>query len=199
MLKKILIALVMILVVVVSVFAEDKVVQEKKEATSEITMESIFVEKHYESIYYQNGKEVARVITYDIGDKAGDKFNGIKKTTGKIPDGIVKHYTSKRLFGEENYKDGLRNGPSKVYWLSEPGQKLMWLTNYKNGKLDGLNVNYYRNGSIHTIQYFENGIEKGDIKTYNEVGKEIENLKKEDIDEIIGQAEKLKQMNNLRK
>ena len=61
-----------------------------------------------ELVFYGKRKEVARQTV--------DAFGNIIKTSGKIPDGIVKqYYKSGNLMFEFIYKDGKRKGISKNY------------------------------------------------------------------------------------
>ena len=111
-------------------------------------------------VFYSEGKEIAKQTV----DAAGN----IIKTTGKIPDGVVKeYYKSGKLKGEGTFKDGKVEGIVKQYY--ESGKlKAEW--NIKNGTLDGTSKRYYENGGIRYIDTYKNG-QKIDRKSYDEQGK----------------------------
>lgn len=111
--------------------------------------------------FHSNGKEIAKQIQ--------DKDGNVIKTTGKIPNGVVKeYYESGKLKAENNYKDGKLVGTSKFYF--ESGQ-LREEMNYKNGKLDGRYRNYYTTGSLGGEWYYKNGKREGVTMLYWENGK----------------------------
>lgn len=110
--------------------------------------------------FYKGNKEIAREIK--------NRTDKIIKTTGKIPDGVVReYYGSGKLKAEYNYKDGKPEGMSKFYY--ENGS-LREEKNYKNGKLDGRYRNYYTTGSLGGEWYYQNGKREGMTKLYWENG-----------------------------
>jgi len=91
-------------------------------------------DKTHEYIFYNKGKEIAKQLE--------DENDNIIKTTGKIPDGIVKqYYDDGSLFGEWNYKSGKLEGISTIYYTS--GElRIKW--NFKDNKQEGLTKGYYK-------------------------------------------------------
>ena len=110
--------------------------------------------------FYAKGKEIA-VETKDRNDK-------IIKTTGKIPDGIVKeYYGNGKLKSEYYYKDGKLDGKIKHYYESG---LIREERNYENGKLDGRCRVYYTTGSLGGEWYNKKGKREGMTKLYWENG-----------------------------
>ena len=100
--KKAAVCLLLILFSTSVICAE--VTREKKKSSNG-TMEHVF---------YSGKKEVARQVV--------DEDGNIIKTTGKVPDGVVKgYYDNGALSGMWSYKNGKREGAVKEH--------------YKNGKL----------------------------------------------------------------
>ena len=113
-----------------------------------------------EFVFYSKGKEVARQLV--------DKDGIILKTTGKVPDGVVKeYYESKKLKSEYYYKDNKLEGTIKQYYESG---LLREESNYKKGKLDGKYRNYYTTGSLGGEWSYKNGKREGVTKFYWENG-----------------------------
>lgn len=106
------------------------------------------------------GKEIARELCDETGK--------IVKTTGTIPDGIVKeYYKNGALLADYYYKGSKLEGTSKGYF-QDGTLRGEW--NYKNGKLDGTLKNYYPNGKIQVEIEYKNDKRDGVTKTYNENG-----------------------------
>ena len=110
--------------------------------------------------FYSDNKEIA--------SETRDRNDNIIKTTGKIPDGMVKeYYVSGKLKAEYNYKDGKLEGMSKFYYESK---LLRAEENYKNGKPEGRYRVYYTTGSLGGEWYYENGKREGMTTLYWENG-----------------------------
>ena len=110
--------------------------------------------------FYSDNKEIAR--------ETRDRNDNIIKTTGKIPDGVVKeYYASGKLKADYNYKAGKLEGTSKFYYESK---LLRAEENYKNGKQEGKYRVYYTTGSLGGEWYYENGKREGMTTLYWENG-----------------------------
>ena len=97
--------------------------------------------------FYRDGKEVAQQVR--------DAEKKVIKTTGTIPDGIVKRYLDDgTLKFEWNYKNGKREGISKAYFQS--GELLEEIL-YVNDKREGISKKYYKSGKVFTERNFKNG------------------------------------------
>ena len=117
-------------------------------------------------IFYSGGKEIARQTL--------DKKENVTKTTGKIPDGIVKEFNDNgKLLFEWNYKNGKLNGVSKNYFLS--GELLEDII-YKDNKREGVSKKYFISGKLLTERYFESGELEGMTKVYAGDGKVVAEL-----------------------
>ena len=113
-----------------------------------------------ELVFYSKRKEVAKQTV--------DAFGNIIKTSGKIPDGIVKqYYKSGNLMFEFIYKDGKRKGISKNYY--ENGNLLAEI-NFKNNKKEGTEKIYYESSKLKSELIYKKGKLEGISKKYYEGG-----------------------------
>ncbi len=128
-------------------------------------------EGHY-SKWNQDG-QVISVISYDKNggfweepDPAGFYEESKMKN---MKDGLFRKYWSNgNLRYEWEYKDGKRaDGESKGWY--ESGQ-LKQVTNWKNGKENGLHTQYYENGVKHKEYTFTNGTQNGMKRNWYESG-----------------------------
>ncbi len=94
-------------------------------ACAEVTVRGVSSSAGTEEMaFYRGDKEIARKIRGK---------NGEIKTSGKVPDGIVKrYYKSGALLEEKDYKEGKAEGMSRVYF--EDGT-LSAENNFKNDKI----------------------------------------------------------------
>ena len=114
-----------------------------------------------EAIYESEGKEVAKELL--------DQDGAVRKTVGKIPDGLVKEfYWGDAVREEVYYKDGKKEGMAKFY--SKKGG-LRGEFNFKNGKQDGLNKTYYPEGELMKEITFKDGRMEGINREYARDGK----------------------------
>ena len=113
-----------------------------------------------EYVFYNNGKEIAK--------QKVDDFGNIVKTTGTIPDGVVKGYSeSKKLEYECHYRDNKLEGILKEY--SENGKLLReWI--FKDNKLNGATTWYYDNGGVMREFNYKDGTQEGAAKKFYENG-----------------------------
>ena len=133
--KKVAVCLLLILFSTSVICAE--VTREKKKSPNG-TMEHVF---------YSGEKEVARQVV--------DEDRNIIKTTGKIPDGVVRgYYSNGVLSGMWSYKNGKREGAVKEYYKNG---KLSEESHYKNGRLEGTAKLYYKNGKVADVFTYKNG------------------------------------------
>lgn len=114
-----------------------------------------------EIVYYDNGKEILKQTISEDGK--------IIKTTGKIPDGIVKEYDdNEKITAEWNYKGGIFDGLNKTYYKNG---RVSAELNYKNGKLDGMSKKYYDTGNLESERNYKDGKQDGISETYYKSGK----------------------------
>ena len=147
--KKIVISLLILMAVVSgAVFAEITTVVVKNQDNT------------LTRVFYSGGKEIARQVK--------DAKNNVIKTSGKIPDGIVKEFNDDgKLLFEWNYKNGKLNGTSKSYFLS--GELLEEMI-YKDNKQEGMSKKYYKSGKLLAERYFESNELEGVTRMYTENG-----------------------------
>ena len=118
-------------------------------------------EKTKEITFYQDGKEIARELFDEKGNRTTIK--------GKIPDGVVKgYYENEKLQTEVNYKDDKREGIGKRYY--ESGE-LQAETNYKDGKQEGIGKWYYKSGKLDSEENYKDGKQEVIGKEYHKSGK----------------------------
>jgi antitoxin component YwqK of YwqJK toxin-antitoxin module len=145
-----------------------------------------------DSLYYHpNSPKVDAVTFHTNGKKASE---GV--FINKIKDGKWLYYNNDgKLIAEDNYKNGKKNGISKLYssqdgtlLKEEPwennvlhgeykeyyttGQlRLKW--NYKKGKIDGPYESYYVNGSVWNKGQYVAGLRHGTWICYDREGNEL--------------------------
>ena len=160
-------SLITILLVVLSCMTGCGKSATRDDSNSEVTIKRVAnSDQTITNIFYRGGIEVAQQT---LG-----KNDVIIKTTGAIPDGIVReYYQSGALMKEEHYLNGMREGMST--WYYETGI-VQGERPYKAGKLDGIVKWYYTTGSRGTEFNYRNGKLEGLTKLYWENGK----LKAED-------------------
>jgi len=72
---------------------------------------------------------------------------------------IIDHYlVTNFLWTEEDYRNGVKHGITKVYF---PSGKLQREIDFKNGLRDGFHITYFENGRKARIKSFRNGIAHG--------------------------------------
>lgn len=106
--------------------------------------------------YFTGGKKVKEQINYNL-DKTY-YFKSYDTVSGKLNDeGMINQYE-------------LKTGIWKSYYFKS--DSLEWLYNYKDGKKEGEQIQYYKNGLLkRTEVYVKNQFKKG--KLWNEKGQEI--------------------------
>lgn len=137
-----------------------------------------------EAVYYTEGKEIAKEILATDGR--------VKKTVGKIPDGLVTEFffngtvreevyykNGKKegvaklcddkgiVRGEFNFKHGRQDGLSRTY---HPTGELLKEISFKNGKLEGINREYARDGTLLFEAYFKDDEQDGITTIYHPDG-----------------------------
>lgn len=117
-------------------------------------------------------------------DANGDFYNGVAKGTASWGETIeVSFVNGERVFSKTtdgqgrpvsttSLKNGEFDGPNKRY---EDGI-LVRESNYKDGKIDGEQKSYYKNGKLRSIETYKNSTIVGVSKYYYENG----NLQRED-------------------
>ena len=116
-------------------------------AYAEVTRE-VFVNRDgtLELVFYIKGKKIARQVWDN---------NGVHvKTTGIIPNGIVKHHYVDGTVWEIPYKNNKAEGVSKIY---DKHGTLRVKSNYANGKLEGMSKVYSAGGKLIGELYYQQG------------------------------------------
>jgi len=98
-------------------------------------------------VFYSGGKEIAKQIK--------DKHGNTLKTIGKVPDGLItQYYDSGKVRAEINYKNGKREGKSRMYFENGVVEEEI---NFKNDIRHGTYRRYNKDWSLQTELVFENG------------------------------------------
>ena len=99
-----------------------------------------------ELVFYIKGKKIARQVWDN---------NGVHvRTTGIVPNGIVKHHYVDGTVWEIPYKNNRAHGVSKIY---DKHGVLRVKSNYTNGKLDGISTVYSAGGSLIGELHYKQG------------------------------------------
>jgi antitoxin component YwqK of YwqJK toxin-antitoxin module/Tfp pilus assembly protein PilF len=69
----------------------------------------------------------------------------------------------------QNYKDGVKDGEQLEYHGYTP--HLKWKEHYSNGKKDGRQEYFYKNGDLRSVSFYEQDIQNGLGKSFYESGK----------------------------
>jgi len=146
--KKVLLCVLLMLLSTAVTYAE---IIRKKVVSADGTTELIF---------YSGTQEVAR---QRIGD------NGrVIKTTGKVPDGVVRAYHSNGvLVGEMSYEHGKLEGIERTYYKNG---NLRSETTYKNGKREGVIKKFYGGGTVSAESHYKNDTLEGITTHYYRTG-----------------------------
>ena len=113
-----------------------------------------------ELLYSQKGEYASARIFYPGGVvKAEGNFHKRKK------DGLWKYYSKSPhiIKKEESYKDGIKDGPWRVYFRDG---KLTSEIYWKDGKRHGSWTDFFQNGNPHVEATFENGVLVGNYTVY---------------------------------
>lgn len=135
---------------------------------------------HYEYTFHQNGAPKERV-NYVMG-----KRNGWCLTlhpNGQIADssffhldtleGRNAHYTDEgKPYSIENYKNGKKQGLQQQWYYKDYGSKLMREEYFVNNTRQGKASYYYPNGKLSLTAYYQNGIEDSLWIYYDSLGNE---------------------------
>jgi antitoxin component YwqK of YwqJK toxin-antitoxin module len=116
-------------------------------AYAEVTREA-FIKRNgtLELVFYIKGKKIARQVWDNDGDHV--------RTTGIIPNGIVKHHYVDGTVWEIPYKNNRAEGVSKIY---DKYGALKVKSNYTNGKLDGISKVYSAGGNLIGELHYKQG------------------------------------------
>lgn len=130
--------------------------------------------------FYRDGKEIAKWTYFNDGrvEKKGESFTGTFKEYDK----------SGRILSEITYKNGIEQGPYKLYYYDRPGKveegsyeagvkqgkyKIYYDAVaiceegfYKKGLLDGTIKTYYKNSKLFSAFIMKNGIMQGKAKKF---------------------------------
>jgi antitoxin component YwqK of YwqJK toxin-antitoxin module len=116
-------------------------------AYAEVKREAfIYRDGTLELVFYIKGKKIARQVWDN---------NGVHvRTTGIIPNGIVKHHYVDGTVWEIPYKNNKAEGVSKIY---DKHGALRVKSNYTNGKLDGISKVYSAGGKLIGELHYKQG------------------------------------------
>ena len=116
-------------------------------AYAEVTREAVINrDGTLELVFYIKGKKIARQVWDN---------NGVHvRTTGIIPNGIVKHHYADGTVWEIPYKNNRADGVSKIY---DKHGSLRVKSNYTNGKLDGISKVYSAGGNLIGELHYKQG------------------------------------------
>jgi len=90
---------------------------------------------------------------------------------GKKKEGVWKYFSSQNyLLMIENYRDGKLNGEKITYYKDG---KVTEKTTYKNGKINGLSVRYNDKGNVISTQKYKNGKLDGEVEYCDALGNVI--------------------------
>jgi antitoxin component YwqK of YwqJK toxin-antitoxin module len=104
---------------------------------------------------YFYGTNLASVIPYKHGKIDGKKIVYYENSAGKIQE-------------EATFKEDIKDGPSN--WYTITGDKVAEY-NYTNGKLEGIQRQYYPKSVLMSEQSYIKNIPQGEYKEYSESGK----------------------------
>jgi antitoxin component YwqK of YwqJK toxin-antitoxin module len=120
--------------------------------------------------YYESGKlkieqnylseDVSEVKMYE---NDGKTIAATGKYIGKKKDGEWKYYKEKRLVLTENFKNGKKEGISRVY--SKSGAVMEEIP-YKEDKITGIRKHFLEDGKIFSETPFKDGLEDGVYKLF---------------------------------
>lgn len=128
--------------------------------------------------YYYPSTKVKMVIKHDEKTKRSESY--IYYESGNLmsfgiyinqkKDSVwTKFGPSKRISGRETYKNDLLEGKSYVYFvpddLNDKSVRIAKESNYKNGKLDGLTIEYFDSGVVKSKSNYSNGLRHGQFIT----------------------------------
>jgi antitoxin component YwqK of YwqJK toxin-antitoxin module len=119
--------------------------------------------------YYESGELKAEQNYLDNDISEIKLYNKEKKLIsagrykGKLKDGEWKYYSGNQLSSIEIYKDGKREGITKIY--SKNGNLLEEIP-YKNDKIDGIKKNFLENGKLYSEISYKDGVQHGSYFFY---------------------------------
>ncbi|WP_347065416.1 hypothetical protein [Flavobacterium sp. WV_118_3] len=84
-----------------------------------------------------------------------------------------KNNNDEKILTNDGYEIGrLINGEKTGIWkFFNNDNILVKVSNYNNGKLDGVTTSYYLTGSVYSVGYYKNGIPSGNMSVFYEDGK----------------------------
>jgi antitoxin component YwqK of YwqJK toxin-antitoxin module len=105
-----------------------------------------------------------------------NQFDENKQRTGVWK----KYYPNKRIRYEGNFKNGKEVGVFKFYDITNSKQPVVIKTffeeNYKEGKLNGAQLIYYKDGKVTEFAVYEDGLKQGVTSKYASNGNLIEEI-----------------------
>ena len=126
-------------------------------------------------MFYPYNKTIKSITTVDKNKKIIESYNNQSKLESKVQfvnnklDGLTIRYNYNGLLAEETeYKNGYKNGESKVYFNSGT---INSITNYKNDTIHGLVTKYYEIGTIQSKENFIKNYKFGKCEYYFKSGK----------------------------
>lgn len=132
-------------------------------------------QKSKDTLFYPYNKTIKSITTVDKNKKIIESYNNQSKLESKVQfvnnklDGLTIRYNYNGLLAEETeYKNGYKNGESKVYFNSGT---INSITNYKNDTINGLVTKYYEIGTIQSKENFTKNYKIGKCEYFYKSGK----------------------------
>ena len=132
-------------------------------------------QKSKDTLFYPYNKTIKSITTVDKNKKIIESYNNQSKLESKVQfvnnqlDGLTIRYNYNGLLAEETeYKNGYKNGESKVYFNSGT---INSITNYKNDTIHGFVTKYYEIGTIQSKESFTKNYKFGKCEYYFKSGK----------------------------
>lgn len=132
------------------------------------------------------------------GRKSANEDKSISTDTITVPDtgftGIKQFMSEKRLSQEVTFKNGVRDGLTKSYYIDGRLRQTFWYVNglredsskwyhpdgrlfrstpYKNDTIDGTQIQYYKNGKIKARLGYKKGFRTPELVEYSPDGKTV--------------------------
>ena len=120
---------------------------------------------------FQNGKEIGTFTFYN----QGSSYPSIVKIFSKKSDTATVKFFNKSRVKTTGKMVGKKRVGKWIYYF-EDGKRVFSEENYKDGLLNGVVKNYYDNGNLTEVTYYKEGKKHGSSKIYTEGGVLIEDV-----------------------
>lgn len=120
---------------------------------------------------FQNGKEIGTFTFYN----QGSSYPSIVKIFSQKSDTATVKFFNKSRVKTTGKMVGKKRVGKWIYYF-EDGKRVFSEENYKDGLLNGVVKNYYDNGNLTEVTYYKEGKKHGSSKIYTEGGVLIEDV-----------------------